>query len=81
MQTGRVLTEAEKDVFAFERSWWEHRASKDAAIRSRFGTEAAAYYRALNAVLDRPEALAHDPLLVRRLRRLRAARLARRRSA
>jgi hypothetical protein len=26
------------------------------------------------AVIDRPEALAHDPLLVKRLRRLRAAR-------
>ena len=81
MQTGRVLTDADKDVLTFERSWWEHRASKDAAIRIRFGTEAATYYRTLNDLLDRPEALAHDPLLVRRLRRLRAARLARRHSA
>ena len=76
-----MLTDPEKDVLAFERSWWEHRASKDAAIRSRFAIEPAAYYRTLNVLLDRPEALTHDPLLVRRLRRLRAARLARRRSA
>ena len=32
------------------------------------------YYQVLNALIDRPEALAFDPLLVRRLRRLRAAR-------
>ena len=76
-----MLTDAEKDVLAFERSWWEHRASKEAAIRDRFGIEVSAYYRTLNALLDRPEALAHDPLLVRRLRRLRSVRLARRRTA
>jgi hypothetical protein len=76
-----VLTADDRKLLAFERSWWEHRASKETAIRAQFGTDAAAYYRALNALLDRPEALDHDPLLVRRLRRLRAARLANRRSA
>jgi len=76
-----VLTADDRELLAFERSWWEHRASKDDAIRTQFGTDAAAYYRALSALLDRPDALAHDPLLVRRLRRLRATRLASRRSA
>jgi hypothetical protein len=32
------------------------------------------YYQVLNALIDRPEALEADPLLVRRLRRLRSAR-------
>ena len=68
-------------AIAMSESWWEHRASKEAAIRDRFGIEAVAYYRSLNALLDRPEALAHDPLLVRRLRPLRSVRLAPRRTA
>lgn len=76
-----MLTDAERDILAFERSWWEQRASKDDAIRARFGLDAAAYYRTLNTLLDRPSAVEHDPLLVRRLRRLRSVRIARRRSA
>lgn len=76
-----MLSQTEKDVLAFERSWWEHRASKEDAIARRFGVDATTYYRTLNALLDRADAFAHDPLLVRRLRRQRAARLARRRSA
>ncbi|HVT22265.1 MAG TPA: DUF3263 domain-containing protein, partial [Mycobacteriales bacterium] len=35
---------------------------------------ATRYYQVLNALLDRPEALAADPMLVKRLRRMRAAR-------
>ena len=34
---------------------------------------ATRYYQVLNALIDKPEALAFDPLLVKRLRRLRAA--------
>nr|MBA2477365.1 DUF3263 domain-containing protein [Sporichthyaceae bacterium] len=32
------------------------------------------YYQVLNALIDRPEALAYDPMLIKRLRRLRATR-------
>jgi hypothetical protein len=35
---------------------------------------ATRYYQVLNALIDRADALAEDPLLVRRLRRLRAER-------
>ncbi|MDQ1687428.1 MAG: hypothetical protein QOK42_403, partial [Frankiaceae bacterium] len=38
------------------------------------------YYQVLNALIDRPEALEFDPMLVKRLRRMRSAR-ARARSA
>lgn len=62
------------DVLAFERSWWTAGEAKDAAIRERFGLSAAEYYQRLNAVIDTDEALAADPLLVRRLRRQRSAR-------
>ena len=62
------------DLLAFERSWWSFGDAKDAAIRDRFGISAADYYRELGELIDSPAALAHDALLVRRLRRQRTAR-------
>jgi len=35
---------------------------------------ATRYYQTLNALIDTDAALAHDPMLVKRLRRLRSAR-------
>ena len=61
-------------MLAFERQWWRHAGAKETAIRDRFGVPPTRYYQVLNALVDRPEALAADPLLVRRLRRLRRAR-------
>jgi hypothetical protein len=61
-------------MLAFERQWWRYAGAKEVAIRERFGMSATRYYQVLNALVDRPEALAVDPLLVRRLRRMRAAR-------
>jgi hypothetical protein len=68
------LSTRERELLGFERQWWRHPGAKDTAIRERFGTTPTRYYQLLNALVDRPEALAEDPLLVRRLRRLRAAR-------
>jgi hypothetical protein len=61
------------EILDFERSWTA-RLAKEAAVRRRFGVSAARYYHALNRLIDRPEALRYDPVLVRRLRRLREAR-------
>jgi hypothetical protein len=77
---GPVLTEREQEMLAFERQWWRHAGAKETAIRERFGLAPTRYYQALNALVDRPAALAVDPLLIRRLRRLRAARGQRRSS-
>jgi hypothetical protein len=68
------LPAREREMLAFERQWWRYAGAKEAAIRERFGMSATRYYQVLNALVDRPEALAADPLLVRRLRRMRAAR-------
>ncbi|SCX39179.1 Protein of unknown function [Klenkia marina] len=68
------LPRRERDVLAFERQWWRYAGAKEAAIKEQFGLSATRYYQVLNAVIDRPEALAVDPLLVRRLRRMRATR-------
>ena len=68
------LTRREHEMLAFERQWWRHAGAKETAIREQFGVPPTRYYQVLNALVDRPEALAADPLLVRRLRRLRASR-------
>ncbi len=71
---GPALTRREHDMLAFERQWWRQAGAKETAIRDRFGVTPTRYYQVLNALVDRPDALAADPLLVRRLRRLRRAR-------
>jgi hypothetical protein len=69
-----TLPARDREMLAFERQWWRVAGAKEAAIRERFGMSATRYYQVLNALVDRPEALAADPLLVRRLRRMRGAR-------
>lgn len=68
------LSRREHEMLVFERHWWRHAGAKEMAIRDRFGVPPTRYYQALNALVDRPDALAADPLLVRRLRRLRGGR-------
>ena len=69
-----VLSERDQAILAFERSWWEFAGAKEQAIRDKFDMSATRYYQVLNALIDREAALAHDPLLVKRLRRRRLAR-------
>ena len=71
---GRGVSERDAAILGFERHWWKYAGAKEQAIRDQFQMSATRYYQVLNALIDRPDALAHDPLLVKRLRRLRAAR-------
>ena len=68
------LSEREREILAFERQWWKYAGAKETAIRDLFGMSATRYYQVLNALIDRPDALVADPMLVKRLRRLRATR-------
>lgn len=68
------LGERESRILAFERQWWRHAGAKEEAIRAEFGLSTARYYQLLNALLDSPDAIVADPMLVKRLRRLRDAR-------
>lgn len=77
--TGQELDERERRLLDFERDWTLHRGCKERAIKDRFGFSAARYYQLIARVVDRPEALAYDPLTVRRVRRRRD--LAKRRAA
>ena len=68
------LSERERAILVFERQSWRHAGAKEQAIRDQFELSATRYYQLLNALLDNPAALAHDPILVGRLRRLRGSR-------
>ena len=72
------LTDQQQEILAFERQWWKYSGAKETAVKVRFDMSLTRYYQVLNALIDEPTALAHDPMLVRRLRRLRDARAQRR---
>jgi uncharacterized protein DUF3263 len=68
------LTRRDREILAFERQWWKYAGAKEQAIRELFDMSTTRYYQVLNALIDTPSALAADPMLVKRLRRLRASR-------
>jgi hypothetical protein len=68
------LTPREQEILAFERQWWKYAGAKEQAVRELFDMSSTRYYQVLNALIDRPDALAHDPMLVKRLRRMRQTR-------
>ena len=71
---GSQLSQRDQEILGFERQWWKYAGAKEQAIRELFDMSATRYYQVLNALIDRPDALACDPMLVKRLRRLRSAR-------
>ena len=68
------LTERDREIIAFERQWWQYAGSKETAIKELFDMSSTRYYQVLNSLIDHPGALEHDPMLIKRLRRLRASR-------
>ncbi|HSI26413.1 MAG TPA: DUF3263 domain-containing protein [Aeromicrobium sp.] len=69
-----ALSEREREILGMERLWWQYAGAKEQAIRDKFDMSTTRYYQVLNALIDREDALAHDPLLIKRLRRMRAQR-------
>ena len=74
MPSGDRLSQRDREILEFERQWWKYAGAKEQAIRELFDMSATRYYQVLNALIDNPAALAHDPMLVKRLRRLRSSR-------
>ena len=66
-----MLTEQERRILAFEGTWWTHQGAKAALVLEHFGLPPERYTVLLAELVDRPEALEAEPLVVRRLRRLR----------
>jgi hypothetical protein len=69
-----ALSERDMRILAFERNWWRQQGAKEQAISDVLGLSATRYYQLLDRLLDRPEALAFDPALIKRLRRQRTRR-------
>ena len=69
-----ALDERDREMLDFEREWWKYAGAKEQAIKARFDLSTTRYYELLNRLIDRAEAVEYDPMLVKRLRRLRAQR-------
>ena len=69
------LSARQRDILAFEHAWPMHAGAKEEAIRLQFGLSVVRYYQVLNALIDSPAAIAHDPIITRRLRRVRDTRV------
>ena len=65
------LSDRDLAFLAFEGEWRRHAGAKEEAIRAEFGLTPARYYQLLGRLIDTPDALAHEPIPVRRLRRRR----------
>ncbi len=72
--TGEVLSERDAAILDFEREWWRYAGAKEQAVKERFDVSPTRYYQLLNRIIDDEVAEAYDPMLVKRLRRLRAQR-------
>ena len=68
------LSERDREILNFERQWWKYAGAKETAVREKFDMSSTRYYQVLNALLDSPLALEADPMLIKRLRRMRASR-------
>ena len=68
------LSDRDREIIAFERQWWKYAGAKEQAVRDLFDMSATRYYQVLNALIDNPAALEADPMLIKRLHRLRASR-------
>ena len=71
---GSSLSQRDRQILEFERQWWKYAGAKEQAIRELFDMSATRYYQIINAPIDNPDALAFDPMLIKRLSRMRAAR-------
>lgn len=68
------LTERDRAMLVLEAAWPMHNGAKEEAIRSALGMSAARYYQVLARLIETEQALQLDPVLVRRLRRIRDSR-------
>lgn len=68
-----TLSDRDRRILDFERDWQRPASAKEETIRQTFGLSATRYYQLLNALIDSPAAIVYDPMLVRRLQRVRDA--------
>lgn len=73
-EAGTTLNDRDRRILEFERQWWKYAGAKEQAIRDLFEMSGTRYYQLLNGLINDPRALAFDPMLVKRLRRMRSSR-------
>lgn len=71
---GSSLSERDRAIIEFEHHWWKYAGAKESAIKELFDMSTTTYYQVLNGLIDNPDALEVDPMLIKRLRRQRASR-------
>ena len=76
LEPSAALSDLEVRILDFERQWWRYAGAKETGIKEQFSLSTREYYELLNNLIDREDALAASPLLIKRLRRLREARIA-----
>ena len=69
-----ALTDRDYAILDFERSAWKSNDTKQKAIRKTFSISPARYYQLRDALIDKPEAVNFDPMVVKRLQRARKLR-------
>lgn len=72
------LTEREAAILAMAKRRFVFPGQREAALRDELGLTGTRYHQLLARIIDTPAALAAEPVLVRRLLRLREQRAARR---
>lgn len=65
------VSEQSMRILDFERQWWKYAGMKEQAIKELFGLSSTRYYQTLNQIINDPTSLSYDPMLVKRLRRMR----------
>ncbi|MCA1697028.1 MAG: DUF3263 domain-containing protein [Actinobacteria bacterium] len=63
------LSDRDRAILDFERSWWMEPGPKESAIRARLKLSPTRYYELLRGLVTSADAIAHDPLVLRRLQR------------
>lgn len=68
------MTDEDREILALERRWYARPGAKETAILAELGMSPVRYYQRLLSIVEDPEALAAEPVLVHRLRRLKERR-------
>ena len=68
------LTQREKAILDFERTWWTEPGPKEMVIAEKFELSSERYSALLAELLESEAAESYDPLVVKRLRRMRERR-------
>ncbi|GAA2953017.1 hypothetical protein GCM10010525_15790 [Glutamicibacter bergerei] len=72
MNPDSELDERSQQILNMEKLWWKYAGAKEQAITKQFSISPTNYYQLLNQLIDTDAAMAYDPMLVKRLRRLRS---------